>query len=132
MGLEAISRGAREAVMIDRAKDAVSVIKKNVAKTKFESECKVFCIDYSEYIRRFSGEKFDIVFLDPPYAAGLYGAALSALLEADMLKSTTIIVCESDTKEIFAKDASLAERFTEVKVSKYSKTVITLLSPKGE
>ena len=91
-------------------------------------------MDYSEYIRRFSLEKFDIVFLDPPYAAGLYAPALSALLSAEMLKSTSIIVCESDSKEIFAKDPSLAERFVEVKVSKYSKTVITLLSPilKGE
>jgi hypothetical protein len=49
-----------------------------------------------------------------------------------MLKSTTIIVCESDTAEIFAKNEELKAHFKEVKVSRYSKTVITLLSPKGE
>ena len=96
------------------------------------AESKVFCADFADYIRRFGGEKFDIVFLDPPYAAGLYAPALKALLEADMLKSTTIIVCESDTSEIFAKNESLAARFCEVKVSRYSKTVITLLSPVSE
>lgn len=132
MALEALSRGAREAVMVDKSKQAVSIINKNVAKTKFMAESKVFCADFADYIRRFGGEKFDIVFLDPPYAAGLYAPALKALLEADMLKSTTIIVCESDTAEIFGKDEELHARFCEVKVSRYSRTVITLLSPASD
>ena len=132
MGLEALSRGAREAVMVDKSKQAVAIINKNVAKTKFVAESRVFCADYADYIRRFGGEKFDIVFLDPPYAAGLYAPALLALLDAGMLKSTTIIVCESDTDEIFEKNEALKERFSEVKVSRYSRTVITLLSPLAE
>ena len=133
MALEAISRGAREAVLIDRSREAVGIINKNIAKTKFSDECKVFCMDYSEYIRRFGGEKFDIIFLDPPYAKGLYAPALSALLEADMLKETSLIVCESDCAEIFGKDEALAKRFSEVKVSRYSRTVITILTlAKGE
>ena len=129
MALEALSRGAREAVMVDKSKQAVSIINKNVAKTNFMAESKVFCADFSDYIRRFGGEKFDIVFLDPPYAAGLYAPSLGALLDAGMLKSTTIVVCESDTAEIFGKDEELRARFREVKVSRYSRTVITLLSP---
>lgn len=129
MGLEAVSRGAREAVMVDKSKQAVAIINKNVAKTKSQDACRVFCADYAEYIRRFGGEKFDIVFLDPPYAAGFYAPALEALINADMLKGTTLIVCESDTAEIFAKNEALKSRFYEVKVSRYSKTVITLLSP---
>lgn len=132
MALEAISRGAKEAILVDKAKDAVAVINKNIAKTKLTEACRVFCLDWSDYIRRFSGEKFDIIFLDPPYAAGLYAPALSALLSADMLKPTTLIVCESDSAEIFAKDVELAARFKEVKVSKYSKTVITILTPVAE
>lgn len=132
MALEAISRGAREAVMIDKAKEAVAVINKNAEKTKLADACRVFCMDYAEYIRRFRGEKFDIIFLDPPYAAGLYAPALAALLDGEMLKSTTLIVCESDTDEIFGKNESLAKKFEAVKVSRYSKTVITVLTPKRE
>lgn len=134
MGLEAVSRGAKEAVLIDKARDAVSIINKNVAKTKLAQECRVYCMDYAEYIRRFGGgdEKFDIVFLDPPYAAGLYAPALEALTKGEMLKQTTLIVCESDSKEIFGKNEDLAKKFTEVKVSRYSKTVITVLTPAKE
>ena len=132
MALEALSRGAREAVMVDKSKQAVAIINKNVAKTRFSAESKVFCADFSEYIRRFGAEKFDIVFLDPPYAAKLYAPALEALLTAGMLKSTTLIVCESDTAEIFGGNEALQAKFCEVKVSRYSRTVITLLSPNVE
>jgi len=132
MGLEAISRGAREAVLVDKNRDAISIVKKNIAKTKFSEECRPYCMDYSEYIRRFGGEKFDIVFLDPPYAAGLYAPALSALLDSEMLKETSLIVCESDSTAIFGKDEALASKFSEVKVSRYSKTVITILTPAKE
>ncbi len=134
LALEAVSRGASEAVLVDKSREAVGIIKKNIAKTKFDEQCRVFCMDCSEYIRRFGGgsEKFDIVFLDPPYAAGLYAPALSALLEADMLKSTTLIVCESDSTAIFGNNEKLASKFTEVKVSRYSKTVITILTPVKE
>lgn len=130
LGLEAVSRGAAKAVMVDRSKDAVKIINSNVNKTRFADRSEVFCMDYSEYVRRYAGERFDIVFLDPPYAQGLYAPALAALLKADMLKDTTIIVCESDTDNIFAKDEALADKFEVVRVSRYSKTVVTLLSPK--
>lgn len=132
MALEAISRGAESAVAVDKSKEANAIIRKNVEKTRFSEQCRVFCMDYAEYIRRYSGEKFDIVFLDPPYAAKLYAPALRALLGANMLKSTTLIICESDFKDIFEGDSALAERFDEIKSSRYSRTVITILSPKAE
>lgn len=132
LALEALSRGASEAVLVDKSKDAVRIINTNAKKTRLDGACRVYCMDHRDFIRRARSEKFDIVFLDPPYAAGLYAPSLSALLEADMLKETTLIVCESDSEGIFANDKSLAERFETVKVSKYSKTVITVLSPKGE
>ncbi len=132
MALEAISRGAESAVMVDKSKDANAIIRKNIEKTRFSEQCRVFCMDYAEYVRRYAGERFDIIFLDPPYAAKLYAPALRALIKAEMLKPTSLIICESDASDIFDGDTSLAECFNEVKVSRYSRTVITILSPKAE
>jgi 16S rRNA (guanine(966)-N(2))-methyltransferase RsmD len=132
LALEAVSRGAAEAVLVDKSKDAIKVISTNIAKTKSADTCRVYCLDWKDYIRRFGKERFDIIFLDPPYAAGLYAPALAALVEENMLKPTTLIVCESDSAEIFAKNAELAKKFREVKVSRYSRTVITVLSPAAE
>ena len=83
-----------------------------------------------DYLRRNRGTRFDIVFLDPPYAAGLYAPMLRAMIDCDILKPTSIIVCEGDSDEIFAKDELLATSFEIKRVSRYSKTVITLLTPK--
>ena len=132
LALEAVSRGAAEAVLVDKSKDAIKEINTNIAKTKSADTCRVYCLDWKDYIRRFGKERFDIIFLDPPYAAGLYAPALAALVEENMLKPTTLIVCESDSAEIFAKNAELAKKFREVKVSRYSRTVITVLSPAAE
>ncbi|MGM9682633.1 MAG: 16S rRNA (guanine(966)-N(2))-methyltransferase RsmD [Eubacteriales bacterium] len=132
LGLEAVSRGARSATFVERSRDALAVIRANIEKTKSAQECEVYPGDYADFIRRHKGRKFDIVFLDPPYAAGLYAPALRALYDNEMLKPTSVIVCESAEDDIFCGDEALAEKFDTVKHSKYSKTVITVLSLRAE
>ena len=132
MALEALSRGAASAVMVDQNKDAIRIMEENALKTKLFPQCKVWRSDYMDYIRRNHGESFDIVFLDPPYAAGLYRPALQALLQYKLLKPTSMIICESGESEIFDGDEALAACFDVVKSSRYSKTYITILSPKTE
>ena len=95
MALEAVSRGASEAVLVDKSREAVGIIKKNIAKTKFLDECRVYCMDHAEYIRRFGGERFDIVFLDPPYKDGFIDEVLKRMFQTDILEDDCIIIAES-------------------------------------
>lgn len=132
MALEALSRGASSAVMVDMNRDAVKIMEENALKSKLYPQCKIWRMDYMDYIRRNHGESFDIVFVDPPYAAKLYRPVLQALLQYKMLKPTTLIVCESGAAEIFDGDDTLSSKFELVKSSQYSKTYITILSPKLE
>ena len=132
LGLEALSRGAAHAVLVDRSKDAIKIIEENANKTKLFPNCTIKLSDAVDYLRRNCGIKFDIVFLDPPYAAGLYAPILRSMIEHQTLKQTSLIVCESDTDAIFAGDAMLADLFVVQKTSRYSKTVINILSLKEE
>ena len=132
MALEALSRGAAEAVMIDRSKNAIRIIEKNAEKCRLSENCKIFNFDALDYIKRNCGQKFDIIFLDPPYASGLYQPVLLALCEYEMLKPSTVIVCESDFDVLLENSQELGELYTVKKSSKYSKTVITLLEPKKD
>ena len=132
IGLEAISRGASSVVMVDRSKDAIRIIEENAAKTKLSSFCTIRQMDCLDYIQRNRGAKFDIVFLDPPYASGLYSVVIQAMLDSDMLKPSTMIVCESDHDAIFRGVPALAERFVIKKQSKYSKTVISILEQRSK
>ena len=132
MGLEALSRGASEAVFIDKSKDAIKAINENIEKTKLSDNAKVYQTDYLDFIKRNQGKKFDIIIIDPPYALGKYKPSLKALIDFDMLKPTTFIVCESGTDEIFDGDKSLEDAFFVAKQTKYSKTFITILQPKAK
>lgn len=132
LALEALSRGARSAVMLDNSREAVKIITENARKTGLASRCEIYFENYSTYIKKDAGRKFDIVFLDPPYDSGFYTTALRGLYEKNMLKRTSLIVCESGSSDIFKDDTELAERFLTVKQNKYGRAFITLLMPNGE
>ena len=132
MSLEALSRGASSAVMCDKSKDAIKIIRSNAEKTRLSDQCTIYNCDYREYINKSRGKKFDIIFIDPPYAQKLCSAVLSELRAADMLKSSSIIVCESEEEDIFAGNGECAAHFEVVKKAKYSKSYITILRALGE
>ncbi|MBE6608988.1 MAG: 16S rRNA (guanine(966)-N(2))-methyltransferase RsmD [Ruminococcaceae bacterium] len=129
MALEALSRGASHATLVDKSREAVSIIRYNAEKTKLVGSCAIYQADYLDFIRRSSKEKFDIIFLDPPYSQKMYRPALSAMLEYGILKPTSLIICESNEDTVFESDCALASRFTVEKQSKYSKTYITVFKP---
>ena len=96
MGLEALSRGAEKATFVDSSREAVSVITANAQKTHLYQKANVLCMDWRQYIRSAAGRnKFDIVFLDPPYDTGLLDKALANVVQFDILAEGGIIVCES-------------------------------------
>lgn len=133
MGLEAVSCGASSAIFVDRAKEAVSIINKNIEKTKFGELCRVFCSDVSDYLRTMRGKrKFDIIFIDPPYALRALPSTLSTLISAELLKPTSIIVCESEEADIFENSPELSKKFDVLKRSKYGVAHITILKPTQE
>jgi 16S rRNA (guanine(966)-N(2))-methyltransferase RsmD len=129
LALEALSRGASYAVMTDKSKEAFKILKTNAEKTKLIDDCDIFNCDYKEYITKNKGRKFDIIFVDPPYAQKLYAPVLTALIDADMLKPTTLIICESGDGDVFGGNASLEARFEVVKNARYSHSYITMLRP---
>ena len=131
MGLEALSRGALKATFVDNSRAAVAVIGQNVAKTRFEKESTVVLSDAESYLKRIKGrEKFDLVFIDPPYAAGVQAEMLELLLELELLKPTSTVVCESGEDDIFKGNQALAEKFEVVKKAKYSISYVTVLNVK--
>ena len=93
LGIEALSRGAAECVFIDRRADAVKLIRENLALCRLEDRARVRQGEALPYLR--SGEKFDIVFLDPPYASGLLAQTLTDIAAFDICRAHGIIIAES-------------------------------------
>lgn len=67
LSLEALSRGARQAVLVDAARQAIGVTHRNIAALGFEDRCQVIPADALRALERLKGRQFDLVFLDPPY-----------------------------------------------------------------
>ena len=94
MGIECISRGSKECTFVDIEKDAIDIINKNIKKAKFENESKVIKSDFISFLNS-TNQKFDLVFLDPPYDSDYYEKSLCLLKQNDLLNKNAVIVVES-------------------------------------
>jgi len=94
VGLEALSRGARQAVFVDNNKRAVSVIQDNVAFTKFESQSRVIRMDALSYLGGLPTLDFDIIYIDPPYSSGLYADVMRLIAGKPMTPPECRIILE--------------------------------------
>ncbi|MBQ7460334.1 MAG: 16S rRNA (guanine(966)-N(2))-methyltransferase RsmD [Oscillospiraceae bacterium] len=93
LGIEALSRGAAECVFVDRSEEALKLVRENLKLTGLESRARVVRGDSLAYLR--SGEKFDVVFIDPPYDTDLLEKSLNFATGFDILRENGIIICES-------------------------------------
>ena len=122
LGIEALSRGAKSAVFIDERDDACALIRENLKRTKFEGAGKVIRSDYMAYLRSCK-EKFDIIFLDPPYAEVFLENSLKTITEIDILQSGGIIVTERPLGKELPWDFP---GFTRSRDYKYGKVLLTI------
>ena len=104
LAIEALSRGAREAVLVDRDAEAIRVIRQNLSQTGFSDKARVVRADYLQFLKS-AGEAYDLIFLDPPYAETDLATALKCISEFDILRDNGIIICEK------AKEGSLSASF---------------------
>lgn len=93
MGIEALSRGARSAVFVDRGAEAVKTVRENLEKTKLSERAKIVRADYLSYLAAYR-ETFDLIFLDPPYAEVFLESSLKRISEIDILSDSGIIITE--------------------------------------
>ena len=122
LGIEALSRGASNAVFVDSRREACQLIRSNLKKTHLEDQATVVQSDYMEYLNRSTG-LFQIVLLDPPYMEVFLENAIKKITEIDILQSGGIIVAERP----FGKELPWEfEGFTRSRDYKYGKIILTL------
>ena len=130
MGLEALSRGSRSALFIDTNKAATEVIDANVELTRMKDRAEVVCGDLFECLRRRLGrERFDIVFLDPPYRSELIKRSLEFLTDHQMLSDNALVICESAETigKLLEKGEDILQKFTVIKNAKYGIARVAVL-----
>ncbi|MBR3988342.1 MAG: 16S rRNA (guanine(966)-N(2))-methyltransferase RsmD [Clostridia bacterium] len=121
MGIEAISRGAKKAYLVDQSLKSIRVIEQNVKATGFEGSCAVVRQEAQAFLMS-ARENFDIAYLDPPFEKGIINEVLP-LVSAKMNKGG-VILCECADSEVLPEDSGdfvldRTYRYGKIKVSLY-------------
>ena len=126
LALEALSRGAEYAWLCDRAREAAEVIRRNVEKTRL-TDCRVLCCDFERALEQLAHERFDLIFLDPPYKLGLIPDLLARIDRMGLCAPDGMIVCEDERAE-----PHTCPGFTVYRHAKYGRIYLTLLKKERE
>lgn len=119
LGIEALSRGADNAVFIDKNSDAFETVKENLKTTNLFQKSTVLNADSVTYIKN-SKLKFDLIIIDPPYNKGITQEVLP--YAANCCNDGATIICETDFNEELPESVG---DFLKFKEYKYSKTKLT-------
>ncbi|MBR4208675.1 MAG: 16S rRNA (guanine(966)-N(2))-methyltransferase RsmD [Lachnospiraceae bacterium] len=105
IGIEALSRGAKEAVFVEKNRKAVRCIEENLRFTHLSDDARVLAMDVSEALAKLGSENktFDIIFLDPPYAGQFEEAVLMAIARENLLSEAGFVVVEASLQNDLAE-----------------------------
>lgn len=105
LGIEALSRGARWAVFIDNNREAADVVAKNLQTTGFSRKAQIIVRDYHAALSMLAaaGNKFQLVFLDPPYRKELLETCLAQCAATALLQDGGVLVAEHSARDVLAE-----------------------------
>ena len=100
LGLEALSRGAREAVFADNRNTSLAAVNRNIRTLSLAGQCRVLKIDLKRGLGRLKNETepFDLIFMDPPYTVNVVGEILDQLAESRLAAPQAQAVAEHQSK----------------------------------
>ena len=96
IGLEFASRGAKKVILNDSSRKSIEIIQKNIEKTHLVEKVKLYNLDFKEVLFKEKDNKFDIIYLDPPYKTDYIKDAIELIKKFKILNDNGIIIAETD------------------------------------
>lgn len=129
VGLEALSRGAAKALFVEKSRRLAEAIDRNLTLLGFADRGEVLALDAESAIRLLGrrGDRYDLVFADPPYEEGGVSAVQRTLLKTDLLAVEGTIVLQHSVREPLAGDTAGRWRLRDQR--RYGDTLLSFLRP---
>ena len=123
LGIEALSRGASQAVFCDNSLDSIKIIKSNIEKARVADRSQIVSGDFKRCLRDMEAknQSFDMIFVDPPYYEGLFEEVLDTIRSCKILIKDGIVIVEHDAKRPIGQ----VEGLEVYKEKKYGITMLT-------
>mgnify|MGYP004578733561 FL=1 len=131
IGLEAASRGAKKAILCDKSKEAINIIKKNIEKTHLKDKVELYNLDYETLLKTKIKEKMDIIYIDPPYNSDFVIKSIEHIIKEKITNENTTIIIETDNEENILK--KLKKTNTEIiDIRKYGRATLIFIKIRKE
>lgn len=111
LGLEALSRGAREVTFVEKHPKSIEILKKNIAKLRISEPFTIVNRDVVSFLKNYSGEAFDLVLADPPFTEEMAHEVMIAASQSSVFGQSTIMTIESGPKEKIEGDYNTISRY---------------------
>lgn len=128
LGIEALSRGAAFCDFVDQSPAALKTVRENAGICGFEARSAFHGQDFTAFLTQ-ARTKYDLIFLDPPYASDCLKQALALIAGIDILSENGIIICESTVEKVLPDLTRPYEKGWEYR---YGKTKLTLYGRRAE
>lgn len=100
LGLESLSRGAREVIFVEKHPKSLEILRQNLAKLKVPaSDYRIVNMDVLAYLKSYEGEPFDIIFADPPFTEKMAHAVMEHASKSSAFGAQTLMAIESERRE---------------------------------
>lgn len=134
IGIEALSRGAKEAYFVENNKKAAGCIRENLEKTRLTEGARIFCQEAATALRQLEHQKkvMDIIFMDPPYNRLLEKDMLDILKSSSLADGHTLIIIEAGLETDFNYAASMGFEILREKIYKTNKHIFLQKIQNGE
>lgn len=124
LSIEAVSRGAIKSIAVDKSPSAIQVMQRNLTRLKIDN-VSLMQGDVINFIKHAKGTKFDIIFMDPPFAEfALYEKVLQALLESELLKEEGLVILETKNP----RQITIPEGYVVRRQKKYGISTLIMLA----
>lgn len=111
LGIEALSRGAREVVFVDKHRKSIEILEKNLQKLKVTEPHKLITKDVMSFLKSYSGEPFELILIDPPFTEAIAHDVMRAASHSKVFHGQTLFSIESGRREKIEDDYPPLNRY---------------------
>ncbi len=128
LGIEAISRGAKETIFVEKNRKSIQILQKNLEKLKVDELYQILQKDVLAYLKTYSGQAFDVIFADPPFTQEMAHDVILAADASAAFGPQTVLLIESGRREKVLDDYPTLIRYD---VREFGDKVLSFFRKKG-